>query len=136
MPKVTPVPVLDRKDLPGLVRALETSPNTHVKQNAWRLVRENHGEAGARALAALKRPEMGSQAELRYAAARKAETPAQRQQVLADFAAAQDDWTRSALIAGAGEHATDVPREAAEEAGAEGTGKDRAFVHAREASGV
>jgi putative membrane-bound dehydrogenase-like protein len=102
--KVTPLPVLDRNDLPGLVRALETSPNTHVKQNAWRLVRENHGEAGQRALAALKRPEMGSQAELRYAAARQASTPAQRQQVLADFAAAQDDWTRSALIAAAADH--------------------------------
>ena len=34
-------PALDRTDLPGLIRAMETSPNAHVKLTAWRLAQEN-----------------------------------------------------------------------------------------------
>lgn len=101
------VPKLDRTNLAALVKTLETSPNAHVKKTAWRLVQENHGAAGAKALAALKRPAIGSEPEQRYAAARAAATPAQREAVLGEFAAATDDWTRSALVAAATENAAD-----------------------------
>ncbi len=101
------VPTLAKGDLAGLVRTIETSPNAHVRKTAWRLVMENHGEAGAKALASLKRPTVGSIPEQRYAAANAAATPAQRQAVLAEYAAAGDDWTRSALIAAASAQAPD-----------------------------
>jgi putative membrane-bound dehydrogenase-like protein len=100
------VPVLDRRNLATLLKTIETSPNAHVKKTAWRLAQENHGAAGAKALADLKRP-MGSAALASYEKARAATTPVQRTAVLADFAAATDDWTRSALIAGASERAVD-----------------------------
>ena len=53
------VPALDRRDLAGLIRAMETSPNAHVKQTAWRLAQENH--ASDPRLRGSKRP-MGSKA--------------------------------------------------------------------------
>ncbi|WP_414663644.1 PVC-type heme-binding CxxCH protein [Horticoccus sp. 23ND18S-11] len=98
--KTLAVPALDRRNLAALIKTIETSPNAHVKQNAWRLVQENHGAAGAKALVDLKRP-MGSKVQQRYEAARAANTPASRQAILADFVAATDDWTKSALIAAA-----------------------------------
>ncbi|MBI4625789.1 MAG: ThuA domain-containing protein [Verrucomicrobia bacterium] len=100
------VPVLDRRNLAALLKTIETSPNAHVKKIAWRLVQENHGATGARALADLKRP-MGSKAQQTYEAARAAATPAARQAILARFAAATDDWTKSALIAAATQNAAD-----------------------------
>ena len=35
-------PALNRADLGGLLRAIETSPNAHVRQTAWRLAQEHH----------------------------------------------------------------------------------------------
>ena len=102
--KVLPAVALDRKNLPGLVAAIQTSPNAHVKKLALRLAQESH--AGSPQLTALS-PKMGSSALARYEAALSATTPAQRTAVLADFAAATDDWTKSALIAAASEHAAD-----------------------------
>jgi putative membrane-bound dehydrogenase-like protein len=110
--KTLAVPQLDRTNLAALVRTIETSPNAHVKKTAWRLAQENHGAAGAKALASLQRPAIGSKAEQRYAAARAASTPAQRQAILAEFAQATDDWTRSALAAGATDQAADYLAEA------------------------
>jgi putative heme-binding domain-containing protein len=98
------LPAMELTNLASLMRAIETSPNAHVKKTAWRLAQENH--PGARELAALKKP-MGSPALARYESARTAVTPAQRATVLADFAAATDDWTRSALIAAAKAHPAD-----------------------------
>jgi uncharacterized protein len=95
------VPALDRGDLPGLLRAMETSPNAHVKLTAWRLAQENH--AGDRRLAQLQRP-MGSQALRLYEQATRAGTAAQRRELLDTFAQAGDNWTRSAIIAAAAEH--------------------------------
>ena len=100
--KVLPAVALDRKDLPGLLRAIETSPNVHVKKTALRLAQENFPAAPQ--LAALSRP-MGSPALARYEAAATAATPTQRDAILAEFVAATDDWTKSALIAGATENA-------------------------------
>lgn len=105
--RALPVPALDRRHLAALVRTIEASPNAHVKKLAWRLVQENHGAAGAQALAAIKRPPVGSLAQQRYESARAATTPARRQAVLADFVAASDDWIRSALVAAATEQAPD-----------------------------
>jgi len=105
--KPLPVPALDRRDLAGLVRTIEQSPNAHVRKTAWRLVQENHGAAGARALTQLNRGPIGSLPEQRHAAARAATTRAQQEAVLAEFAAAPDDWIRSALVAAAVDRAQD-----------------------------
>ena len=48
---------------------------------------------------------MGSKALELYEPARAATTPAQRKAVLDAFAAATDNWTRSALVAAATEQA-------------------------------
>jgi putative heme-binding domain-containing protein len=50
---------------------------------------------------------MGSSVYARYESARAATTPAQRTAILNEFAAATDDWTRSALVAAASEQAAD-----------------------------
>ena len=70
------VPVLNRTDLPGLIRVMQTSPNAHVKETAWRLAQENYasdprlaqikqpdGEQGARALRAGARRDDGRAAQ-------------------------------------------------------------------------
>jgi uncharacterized protein len=90
------VPVLDRRDLPALLRVMQTSPNAHVKQTAWRLARENF--AGDARLPA--RP-MGSQPLALYERSKGAASPAQRKAVLDGFAAATDNWTKSAYVAAA-----------------------------------
>ena len=104
-----PALALDRTNLPGLIRAIETSPNTPVKKLALRLAQENFpGDARVTVLT----PKMGSAALARYESARIATTPAQRAVVLTEFAAATDDWTKSALIAAATEHAADFVADA------------------------
>ena len=99
------VPVLDRRDLPGLIRAMETSPNAHVKQTAWRLAQENF--ASDPRLTPVERP-MGSPVLALYERSRSATTAAERTAVLDGFAAATDNWTRSALIAAAADQASAV----------------------------
>jgi putative membrane-bound dehydrogenase-like protein len=100
--KTLAVPALSRADLPGLLRAMETSPNAHVRQTAWRLARENH--ASDARLAKMSKP-MGSTVLALYEKSRGAATPAARKTVLDAYAAAADDWTRSALIAAASDQA-------------------------------
>ena len=102
--KVLPAFALDRKNLPGLVAAIQTSPNAHVKKLALRLAQENH--AGSPQLTSLA-PKMGSPALAKYERARAENSPASREKLIYDFAVAGDDWTRSALAAAASEHATD-----------------------------
>jgi hypothetical protein len=92
------MPALDRQDLPGLVRAMETSPNAHVRQTAWRLAQENHpATPGSRR----SRGRWG-------AGARGVRARAQRERRLPIAAPCStcscrpdDDWTRSAIVAGA-----------------------------------
>ncbi|MBL9199673.1 MAG: ThuA domain-containing protein, partial [Opitutaceae bacterium] len=98
------VPVLNRTNLAALIKTIESSPNAHVKKTALRLAQENHGKDAR--VAALTRP-MGSAAQVAYEKARAAATPAQRSAILAEFAAAGDDWTRSAIIAGATDRSAD-----------------------------
>jgi putative membrane-bound dehydrogenase-like protein len=96
------MPALDRRDLPGLIRAMETSPNAHVRQTAWRLAQENF--ASDARLAKVRRP-MGTSVLALYERSRTAKTAAERAAVLDGFAGATDDWTRSALIAAAADQA-------------------------------
>jgi putative membrane-bound dehydrogenase-like protein len=96
------IPTLNRGDLPSLVRAMETSPNAHVKQTAWRLALENH--ASDPRLAAIARP-MGSKVQAIYERSRAAATADQRKANLDTFADATDNWTRSAIAAAATESA-------------------------------
>jgi putative heme-binding domain-containing protein len=94
------VPALSRTDLNGLLRAIETSPNAHVKETAWRLAQENF--ASDARVAAIKRP-MGSSALALYDRARGATTDDQRTTLLETFSKANDNWTRSAIAAAATE---------------------------------
>jgi putative membrane-bound dehydrogenase-like protein len=103
------VPVLNRTDLGQLIRVMQTSPNAHVKKTAWRLAQENH--ASDPRLARIRKP-MGSRALALYEQARAATTIAQRKAVLDSFAAATDNWTRSALVAAATEQAPSYVAEA------------------------
>ena len=96
------MPTLSRTDLPGLIRAMETSPNAHVKETAWRLAQENF--ASDPRLAKIKRP-MGSTVLAAYDSTRTTTTAAQRQAALETFVKAADNWTKSAIIAGAADHA-------------------------------
>ena len=91
-------PVLHRKDLPGLVRAIETSPNAHVRQTAWRLAQENY--ASDVRLARIKKP-MGSTVLALYERALGAKTAVQRKALLDTYVQATDNWTRSAIAAAA-----------------------------------
>ena len=92
------VPVLNRADLPGLIRAMETSPNAHVKETAWRLAQENY--AADPRLARIKKP-MGSSALALYDRARGAKTAVQRTALLDTYTKSTDNWTRSAIAAAA-----------------------------------
>ncbi len=103
------VPQLTARDLDGLIRVMETSPNAHVKATAWRLAQENF--AGDPRLAKVARP-MGSQAMALYERSRTASSPADRKTVLDSYVAATDNWTASALIAAATEQPTAFVTEA------------------------
>ena len=96
------VPALNRGNLAALIRVMQTSPNAHVKKTAWRLAQENH--ASDPRLAQIRKP-MGSKALELYEQARAATTATGRKTVLDSFAAATDNWTRSALVAAATEQA-------------------------------
>jgi putative membrane-bound dehydrogenase-like protein len=104
-----PVPVLKRGDLAQLIQVMEKNWNGHVKKTAWRLAQENH--ASDPRLAQIRKG-MGSKALAVYEQARAAATPAQRKSVLDSFAAAADNWTRSALVAAATEQAPSYVAEA------------------------
>ncbi len=92
----------DRRDLAGLLRTIATHPNAHVRNTALRLAQESF--PGAPELAAYSQP-MGSAALARYEQARAATSSTERAALLTAYVDASDDWTRSALIAGAAEHA-------------------------------
>jgi putative membrane-bound dehydrogenase-like protein len=95
-----PAASLNRRDLPSLLRAMQTHPNAQVKQTAWRLAQENF--AGDPRLAKARRP-MGSSVLDLYERARVAKTPEQRRTLLETFAKSNDNWTRSAIAAAATE---------------------------------
>ena len=103
--KALAVPALNRRDLPGLLRAMDTSPNAHVKATAWRLAHENF-PADPR-VTKLQRP-MGSKALALYDKTRQAKTVAERRELIDTFARATDNWTKSAIAAGAAETAPAV----------------------------
>ena len=94
------MPVLNRADLPGLIRAIETSPNAQVKQTAWRLAQENFPSDPR--LARIKKP-MGSSVLAIYERALGARTAAERKTLLDTYVQATDNWTPSAIAAAATE---------------------------------
>ena len=95
-------PALKRGDVGQLVQVMQTSPNAHVRQTAWRLAQES--DASDPRLAQVNRS-MGSKALEVYERARAAATQPDRKGVLDSFASATDNWTRSALVAAATEQA-------------------------------
>jgi len=98
--KTLTFPALDRKNLDGLLRVIATHPNAHVKKTAWRLAQET--AEGLTALANLRKP-LGSPAEAKYRTALVANTAAERQALLKDFALATEPWTQTAIVAAATE---------------------------------
>ncbi|HEY0968253.1 MAG TPA: PVC-type heme-binding CxxCH protein [Opitutaceae bacterium] len=104
-----PVVKHDRRDLPGLLRTIASHPNAHVKGTALRLAQEQFPTAPE--VVALSKP-LGSLALARYESARAASSATARAEIFAGYVAATDDWTRSALIAGAADHAADFLAEA------------------------
>lgn len=96
--KSLPPPNLDREDLSGLLAAIDQHPNSHVRKTALRLAREDHG-ADPRVKAAT--PAMGSKVMRTYEQALAAMSSAERQAALAQFVEAEEDWTRSAILAAA-----------------------------------
>jgi putative membrane-bound dehydrogenase-like protein len=92
------MPALSRRDLPSLLRVMQTHPNAQVKQTAWRLAQE--GFATDPRLLKAKRP-MGSSVLDLYERAQAASTGEQRRTLLDMFAQSNDNWTRSAIAAAA-----------------------------------
>jgi putative membrane-bound dehydrogenase-like protein len=103
--RVLPDPQLDARNAASLVRAIDSHPNQHVRATAWRLLRENFPNHSALASPARR---MGSTVERTYEEARSATTDPARRAVLDRFAAATDDWTRSALVAAATDHPAEL----------------------------
>ena len=95
-------PNLDRNDVAGLMRVIQTHPNSQVKKTAWRLAQET--AEGSAALAALHKP-IGSRAEAEFSRAEKAASGSARREMLKTFVHASDAWTQSAIIAAATQHA-------------------------------
>ncbi len=89
------VPVIDKTKAGDLIKA-SGSPNAHTRMTAMRILREQN----------LVKEEVpvGSAALRAYEKYKGAATVAQRREVIAQFIAADDNWTKSALIAAASEH--------------------------------
>ncbi|MGV3661400.1 MAG: PVC-type heme-binding CxxCH protein [Prosthecobacter sp.] len=89
----------------GPANAAVRPDRDHYYGRIWKVQHKEAQQVAARNTADSKGT-LGSAALKAYEAAQKAvQTDAGRQQVLKDFAAAQDDWTRSALIAACSEQA-------------------------------
>lgn len=116
------VPVLDKNNFQSLANALKTSPNAHVKANAWRLLNEqaeqDHNNKGLVGLAESGISPRMTTAPLALYESLKRDlaygqpkyTPEQKQHIedvhkgiIASFAKADDAWTQSAIIAAASE---------------------------------
>jgi putative membrane-bound dehydrogenase-like protein len=92
------VPVIDKSKTHSLEAAF-VSPNSHTRMTAIRLMRE----AGEKV-----EIENGSAALKTYREFEGVDSPDGRAKLISTFAAAQDDWTRSALIAAGSGQATDL----------------------------
>jgi putative membrane-bound dehydrogenase-like protein len=96
--KIT-VPVIDKTKPASLEAAIE-SPNAHTRMTAIRLMRETGEKV---------KIENGSAALKTYREFEGVDSPDGRAKLISRFAAAQDDWMRSALIAaGAGQAAETI----------------------------
>ncbi|QIF01278.1 PVC-type heme-binding CxxCH protein [Roseimicrobium sp. ORNL1] len=97
--KKVEVAKLDKNDHAGLVQSMEASPNVHVKQQALRLIRENHQEAdkGRYTNESVWQNKFG--ALTRQLSSPWSGLSRQFEDIARKYAEAQDDWTRSAIIA-------------------------------------
>ena len=104
------VPVLDKKDKAGLIAAAKSNPNAHVRLQAVRLLSEETGVYGKEAAGIPNKgnmPIVGSEALRTYNSTVEAgEEAKSRSHVIDNFVAARDDWSKSAIIAGASDHAS------------------------------
>ena len=96
--RTLPATTLNGRDLPSLLRVMDTHPNAHVKLTAWRLANENF--ASDPRLLKARRP-MGSRVLDLYDRATRAATADERRTLLDTFAQSTDNWTRSAIAAAA-----------------------------------
>lgn len=92
------IPALEKGDIKGLTAALK-NPNAQTRMTAYRLLRE----AGQ-----VVEVENGTKPLAAYNKFKDVSTAAQREELIAAFAAADDNWTKSALIAASAGHAADV----------------------------
>ena len=94
--KIT-TPALDKNNVASLKKALE-HPNGHTRMLAARLLREAGQPVEA---------PVGTKPLQAYESSQKASTPAEFEGILEKFAAANDNWTRSAYVAVASERPLD-----------------------------
>lgn len=97
------VPALQKGDIAGLTVALK-NPNSQTRMTAIRLLRE----AGQPVEMKIGNSALADYNQFKNAATA---TAADREALISAFAAATDDWTKSALIAAASEHADEVVME-------------------------
>lgn len=96
--KTWEIPVLDRDNPAGLLKIIAESPNAHLKHTAWRLLNETGGAAPVEEQI---KSRIGSSVEQAYRGMQNPDTPQKRAALFGTFAGANDDWTRSAIIAAA-----------------------------------
>lgn len=89
------VPVIDKANAGSALK----SPNAHARMTAMRLMRETGNPVEV---------ETGSAALKAYREFETVDSPEGRGKLISSFLAAQDDWTRSALVAAASEQALEV----------------------------
>jgi len=101
------IPVLDKTNRVQLEKTIANSPNAHVKQTAWRLLRElDNAKPHDPKETAGADPE-GSKVLRAYEAILRDSKDPQKKvlAILQGFQHAEDDWTRSAMIAAASDDA-------------------------------
>jgi putative membrane-bound dehydrogenase-like protein len=98
--KAWEIPLLDPSDNAGLLKIIDEHPNAHLKHNAWRLLNEA-GAAGP--IADRITAKIGSSVERAYRSMQNPDTTEKRSALFKTFATADNDWTRSAVIAAASE---------------------------------
>ncbi len=109
------VPVLDRKDFQGLAKILKTSPNAHVKQQAWRLLSEEADSTGNRkgivglAESGIWPRTTGRVLELYSNLLKTPLANSERATAITNvFHTTSDNWSRSAAIAAASESPIEI----------------------------
>ncbi|MEY4484595.1 MAG: hypothetical protein RL693_2047, partial [Verrucomicrobiota bacterium] len=97
------VPVLDKSKFKGLAKVIKTSPNAHVKQQAWRLATESLGFEN-KGIVGLQENGVGRTGTAAMRTYNDSLNSVRGQEgaalVIKSFLDAKTDWERSAVIAG------------------------------------